>query len=723
MPRPIPVPHVAIHGRVWLPFLQPDGDPSFLKEGFLSLSAENRATLLHELTHGLLQAGTISAAFIACVVQDLWGLYWLTSTFQSLASLPAATRPQVMGKIWGDDAARVLAGVGVEFESPETIADAVGRLWITYAFEYRQIGAALTTAIGWLHEGLALITELDFLPCAKSARHQSVWYEFVLSAIRPYPPSTLDEKDSTIALLSAVVRRKDGREGAIDLPVVLKGIVNAAATPGTSVLQGLFNAAATPLTAADRRRRIWSLLNPNDRIPDHVFAGYLALRGVQRRLAERDRRVADPEVFLTLVIGYFRSDEIFLDFLVAPSFQQKLYATPLPESPLDWMTASILAASLATLLHVKTDHLRDIIDAIENPGESSVDFQRLNVAARVKGEPLAHVSYDYWIEMITEFLQLKTKRDLEECKDTMPSDLAKALVREGEQYRDVLRHLCYRAVEGSLLFPLLSTTSCLLGFARAGKKISLFWHYPEIGEDAVRVETYPSDDAAVKRLLEYFSSIRQPVPKLKSMPASDSVYGWCRPSNAMRSAIPKSKGRVCQEKWFFSHSARRNLVVRQHGRHLHLVSVTQPGDDPAYFKDAGNLEPVVRALPWRDRWLDQWVSGVMRQSREGEWPAPSPNGWLEALAGLWPELYPGASADPPRLRRFFSERIHHVAAEDAEWKLLGDVAESGSQLISVGSPEHQAIDHTNQRWYRLTGERLVEMEPKDGSQVLARWNF
>jgi hypothetical protein len=227
--------HVAIHGNAWLPFLQPDQNPLFLRDGVGALAPADRATLLHELAHTVLQAGTISVAFIGLVAHDLWSLYALQLMGDTLAALPPKTQSLVAKDWFGKQHARVLAFLAGNAVIPERREDQIFELWRNYAPEQRLIAVALAANIAWLQEGLALVTELDWLPAAKTANHMSLWYEFFIAlAWQTIRNRSLWSSDTDGAAAGIVGINAHWRRFGLPLPeeeVTLPQLFDALTTP------------------------------------------------------------------------------------------------------------------------------------------------------------------------------------------------------------------------------------------------------------------------------------------------------------------------------------------------------------------------------------------------------------------------------------------------------------------------------------------------------------
>jgi hypothetical protein len=473
------------------------------------------------------------------------------------------------------------------------------------------------------------------------------------------------------------------------------------------------------LTKDERRHRLWCLLNPAQDVPDHAFAGYLLLRGIQQRLAERDARLAHAEVFLTFLLGYFRYDECFLDYLVPPS----AYQGHAPPQPLDWVATQITQQSLRTLLAAAPDRLQTLVDAIEAPEKSPHDFHQLHTAAGITGNPLTHAPWNQLVEMITNLLNMRIDLDIKVWKAVMPPAQMQAMLKKIEEYRKELVSLCYQHVNASLLFPFPKTECQLIGFKESDAQLFFIWHYPVLGKDELTVETYALTDTRARDWLSYFASIGQPVPNLREINQVDLTKGWETPPEVLLAALASGRQRACQEQQFFYLPMRRLLVARQHAEHIDLHWVRPERTHSGVPDDAQQLDPMIRGLPQHEKRLDKYVKWIMRLAKDGECPAPSPETWLESLIAIWREIHPASTATPQQLRRFFSERLHFITGEPADWRLLLTLAKEGSQLWPMGSHEHQALARANERWTRMTGQPFILLESAPNDLVLVHWQL
>jgi hypothetical protein len=218
--------------------------------------------------------------------------------------------------------------------SREKIQGEAARLYLAHYSSNLQSFFYLIHAYRWLEEGLALFTQLDYQP---SNEYEAAAQHFEL-----------------MTALRAARRR------ANDDPPDIRAVLN------------LFAAARASQDEAELR---WFLFRSTD--PQHrpYYAGYLLIREIQRELSKSDPRLADPEVFLIFMLGYFFNDIHLLDLCVQTKPQ---FFKPLIKDH--------IYRSLATLIAPDINRLRAAVDRIASFENYDTDFHLLDYAAILRGE-------------------------------------------------------------------------------------------------------------------------------------------------------------------------------------------------------------------------------------------------------------------------------------------------------------------------------------------------
>ena len=446
--------------------------------------------------------------------------------------------------------------------------------------------------------------------------------------------------------------------------------------------------------AAHQTGILEAVLHDTDPTTQHYFAGYLFVRQIQRRLAEKDPRLLDPELFFIFVQGYFFLDRRVLSLAAVRTrrdYQER--------------AAAFLRDAVRDLLDARPEWLKLAVDSICEYEKAPVNFAHLDFSRAVLQGQLASWADQSSFESLARQLDVYGRQRLKQIYETFPLDLAVA--RDYAMVIDSAAGLFGSLSRGMLFFKIKHIECAVLSYSRH-RSGAYFTTWGVRGTPASFMEFVEDDELAA---LE--GDLRSGKYDVAEAPADE-------PATPILAALVSGDIHTMQQLLYKSHQDRKLVVLQDYecylvpnregwrvwvrGDFVHRAeSPTSQKADVSSAEDKqllrsigkyfyhGAYLPLIR-IPDLEGWAPMIVDLRFQ------------NGVLQSM---WPLLYSGSSTSATDCARFLSQRARVVALREAEKSLLRSLCRS--RKVEVGDQVRE-VNEINRRWRRYTGRDVISIE-------------
>ncbi|WP_038168944.1 hypothetical protein [Verrucomicrobium sp. BvORR106] len=449
-------------------------------------------------------------------------------------------------------------------------------------------------------------------------------------------------------------------------------------------------------TQFDGLRRLF--LTCPDPIHAPYFVGYIMVRRIQRLLAEKDARLADPEMFYIFINAYLFFDATLLDL-----------CRTLPRADYQDLLSKHLSERVQLLIDVQGEHLSKTVDAICNHERAEINFAHLDVAASLRtGCLTSWIStplHDIYSSAVKDALRKRCESgNIVLCK-LLLSNVANFEQHQADSSVNLLNTLSLAMKYFKLHHGFIGVLGCKVD----DDKSYLTWQQLDRSSAGFGEPLPRSTGMELRKIIHERSFEVEPDKGLSpSLSAAFKKDGWYGTHREMMQL--GREGKLLALEYFEAYSllSNRRFNIRFCDSFYYVATHSQMPLSP---DELGALETARGYLSPRHYYERIILPAELTQQHASEDP-----GFVTRVAiSCWRQLFPEARETNTSIWRLAEQKLGLICMQPEDRELIDALCDGPT---TPATNDHlAAAERLNRRWHHFTGEMLVELTKPDASHL------